>query len=248
MLLSKFKSINELTFTLKNKKKIGIFSCGTCSNLCDTGGSVGIKAAKNLLNDLNKEIVFSQVVTALCPTSITREASRKKRKKIDNCDAILVLSCSSGVKALKIENPNSNIIAFSDSTGSAVVTDKVDLVSSSVCLSCGKCVISFTDGICPYSKCEIKAKYEPCKKFIEGNPICQIDKTKKCIWFEIIKRVDISPLKELEKIHKETTGVYPTKYNRNIHKSIVKTTALIAFHFKFFHLYVRRLVKKINIF
>jgi len=246
MVLTQFKSKEEIDFILKDKQKIGIFSCGTCSNLCDTGGSAGIKTAKKVLKDLNKEVVFSQIVTALCPISITKKASKKKKKEINKCDAIIALSCASGVKALILENPKTPIITFLDSTGSAVVTEKEDPISSSICLNCGECVISFTNGICPYSKCPAKSKYGPCKKFIPENETCQIDNSLKCIWYEIIKRVDISPLKELEQIHKKTTNNYPQKNKRTISNSLVKITGFIAYNTKFFDLFVRRLVNKIN--
>jgi len=203
-----------------------------------------LRTMNTVLRKLGKEIVLSQTVVGLCPESIVRETVRSGKRKLESCDAIVILSCSAGVKTVSMHSPGIPVVAALDTRGIGPVSENDDPRAHSICQSCGTCVISFTDGICPYTACPVKSKYGPCEKHIPGDETCQVDKTKKCVWYEINRRVDISPLKELKKIHQSSGKIYPEKVDREIPSSIVFVAGFMAAHMRFISHIIRLIARR----
>jgi len=244
MVYTEFKSVDEIAFSLGGKKRVAVLSCGTCSNLSNNGGSAGLRTMKAILRKLGKDIVLSQTVIGLCPESIVKETLRSKKRKIKSCDAIVILSCSAGVKTVSVYSPGIPVVAALDTRGIGPISEANDPRAHSICKSCGTCVISFTDGICPYTACPIKSKYGPCEKYIPGDETCQVDRTKKCVWHEISKRVDILPLKDLKRIHQSPDKIYPEKMDREIPFFIVFVVGFMASHMRFISHIIRLIARR----
>lgn len=203
MLKSVWKSEDEIRACLEGKEKIAVISCAVCANLSGTGGHKGLKIMKELAAKWGKEVVESKCVVACCSNEIMSHAKSKYLDPIaDKCDALVMLSCAGGVKSAYLTKPDMPIVAALDSVGSAVITRDEDPVATSLCQGCGQCVLTYTGGICPVSKCAAKRRYSPCKKAPAGGGPCAIDPSRECIWHEIAKRGDMEALQRLEQIHK----------------------------------------------
>ncbi|MBI9075789.1 MAG: methylenetetrahydrofolate reductase C-terminal domain-containing protein [Desulfatibacillum sp.] len=210
MVKSEWKPEEEIRLALEGKERIAVISCAVCANLSGTGGNQGLKTMKGLAKKWGKKVVVSQCVVACCSREIMEHAKRVHLDPVaEKCDALVMLSCSGGVKSAFIAQPDMPVVAALDSMGSAVVTRKPNLIAESLCIGCGQCVLSYTGGICPMSKCPAKRRYSPCSKQPVGTDQCAVDSTRKCVWKEIEKRGDMEALKALGERHKNGDGPRP---------------------------------------
>ena len=203
MVKSEWKPEEEIRLALEGKERIAVISCAVCANLSGTGGHQGLKKMRGLAKKWGKKVVVSQCVVACCSQEIMAQA---KKVHLDpaasQCDALVMLSCSGGVKSAFLADPGMPIVAALDSMGSAVVTREESIISESLCTGCGQCVLTYTGGICPVSKCPAKRRYSPCSKQPKEGDQCALDPARKCVWKEIEKRGDPEALQALEARHK----------------------------------------------
>jgi hypothetical protein len=202
MVVSEFKSEEEIAYLLKNKQRLAVFSCAACANLSGTGGPGGLEIMSRLLRKLGKDVVLSRTVNICCCEEVMAETFRIHLNPVkSNCDAILMLSCAGGVKTAHLPKPGLPIVTALDSVGSGAITRKENLVAQSRCQGCGQCVISYTGGICPIHECFSRKKYGPCDKAPKEGDRCAFVDHRLCIWKEIEKRGDLKALKELGSFH-----------------------------------------------
>ncbi|WP_028316460.1 methylenetetrahydrofolate reductase C-terminal domain-containing protein [Desulfatibacillum aliphaticivorans] len=205
MVKSEWKPEEEIRLALEGKDRIAVISCAVCANLSGTGGYQGLKKMRGLAKKWGKKVVLSQCVVACCSQEIM---SQTKKMHLDpvasKCDALVMLSCSGGVKSAFIADPGMPIVAALDSMGSAVVTREESIIAESLCTGCGQCVLTYTGGICPLSKCPAKRQYSPCSKQPQEGDQCAVDPARKCVWKEIEKRGDLQALQALEARHKNS--------------------------------------------
>lgn len=205
MLETRYKSPEELMFSIGENKKVAIISCGACANLCDTGGIRGMNLLKGLVEDWGNRVVAARTAIACCPEPIMREVLETTVRG-SGAEVLVVISCSAGVKTTVLCNPGIPVVAACDTLGPSSLIHQdgaVDTwVADSLCQACGHCVISHTAGICPVVACPSKSKYGPCKQAPQDSDQCAVDPARKCVWREIERRgADLGALQELKRIH-----------------------------------------------
>ena len=200
-----WKSSAEIRHNLAGAQMVSIFSCGWCANLSETGGLKGMHYLADMLRGWGKEVVLQRCFILCCSQEGMAQALHSYKKKIEKSDALVIISCSAGIKAAFLCNPPVRVVSVTDTVGSIPATWEDDPVASSACLSCGQCVITHTGGICPLSKCPAQEKYGPCPDYFDGRVACAQDPLRACIWAEIARRGDLEALRELAAIH-ETDG------------------------------------------
>jgi len=117
MLKTVWKSREEIEYSLKNAKRISIISCDACAKGCGTGGSVGIGFLQGRLREWGKEVVFTDVLFGCCVEDLMRLALAKDPRAISKSDALVLISCSSGVKSAFLCDPGVPVVAVLDSVG-----------------------------------------------------------------------------------------------------------------------------------
>lgn len=213
MIKTEWKPEKEIEYSLRNADKISILSCAMCANLSNAGGAIGISILTDLLKEWDKEVVFSKCIMICCAEEIMKKALRKYRGPISKSDALIILSCASGIQSANYCAPKVPVIAVLDSVGIAPITRQDDPVARSICSTCGHCVITYTGSICPLSECPAKSKYGPCEKAPQNGSQCAIDPRRDCVWKEIEERGDLAALRDLRQIHR-TEG--ENRYTPNI--------------------------------
>lgn len=206
MVRSQWKSIDEIRRSLDNAKSISILSCAGCANICGTGGPGGIKTIKALLEKWGKQVALANVALFCCSEETVRQALRPHRKKLRRSDALIVLSCSSGVKSAFLNRPGIPVIALLDTVGTTPITRQEETITQGACTGCGHCVITYTGGICPIAHCPSMRKYEPCPKRPENAERCVVKTDRLCVWTEIAARGDLAALKALGEAHRAELG------------------------------------------
>jgi hypothetical protein len=202
MIKTKWKPEHELEHSLRNFNRVSIFSCGFCASLCDTGGTIGMRAMETFLHQHGKNVVLARVVVSCCAEEIMRQAIKRYRRSLSASDALILLSCSAGVKSAYLAGVDIPIIGALDTIGNTPITRQTGLVAESTCETSGECVLSYTAGICPVSQCPLHLKYGPCERFNESDGACVVDRLRHCVWKEIAQAVDMEELAKLQEVHK----------------------------------------------
>jgi ferredoxin len=195
------KPIEEILEFLEGKEKVVLIGCGGCATVFHTGGEPEVKEMAETLSEHGKKVLASIAppfgeFTCYAPWS--KERLGKYRKEIEECDAILMLSCGDGlqvVRELILEEeyklqkpiyPGTNPIGHMGG-GPTLFKEK--------CQQCGECELGKFAGICPMTQCAKGLLNGPCGGSHDGK--CEVEPEHDCAWVLIYER-----LKDLGEIDK----------------------------------------------
>ena len=193
MIAQEQKPMEEILGFLNGKKNIVVVGCGGCATFYHTGDK---KAVDDMAGKLEKE---GKAVTKIsmplgmqaCETEKISIFLQKKKDKVENCDAILVMSCGDGVQVVTEYTDEEmgiakNVYPANDALG--LVGGGPNQLKET-CQSCGMCELGKTAGICPLTACGKGLMNGPCGGVREGDK-CEIDEEKDCAWVKIYKRME----------------------------------------------------------
>jgi len=198
------KPIDEILEYLEGKEKVVLVGCGGCATVFHTGGETEVKEMAKNLSETGKQVLAAIAppfgeFTCYAPWSKSRLS--KYRKEIEECDAILMLSCGDGlqvVRELILEEefdlakpiyPGTNPIGHMGG-GPTLFKEK--------CQQCGECELGKFAGICPLTQCAKGLLNGPCGGSKDGK--CEVDSERDCAWIKIYER--LKALGELETMKK----------------------------------------------
>ena len=97
MIITKSKPEEVINEMIKPFPKLFVVGCGTCSTKCTSGGE---EQVKEMVDKLRDRAVGYQVVEEPCDKRLDRRDLKDYKEKIDEADALLVMSCGIGVQAI----------------------------------------------------------------------------------------------------------------------------------------------------
>jgi ferredoxin len=188
------KPIEEILEYLDGKDNIVLVGCGGCATVFHTGGEPEVKEMAEVLSRHGKNVLAAIAppfgeFTCYAPWSKARLG--KYRQEIEQCDAILMLSCGDGLQVvrefvmegefglLKPIYPGTNPIGHMGG-GPALFKEK--------CQQCGECLLGKFAGICPLTQCAKGLLNGPCGGSQNGK--CEVDPERDCAWALIIERLE----------------------------------------------------------
>ncbi len=175
MFLTTKKDTEEIKNAVKKYQNIGIVGCASCASICLTGGSMQVKEMEQSLKKAGKNITFTISIDEPCDMRVLKEDIRFVEDELKNTDAVVVLSCGTGVQTISeftkkkvIAGTNSKYIAKTEHIGEY----------SPLCCGCDECRLNFTGGVCTITLCPKGLLNGPC----EGhNGIkCEVDDASDC--------------------------------------------------------------------
>jgi len=177
------KPIAEIECLLEGLGRIFIIGCGTCTTLTRTGGAPEVEAMKETLSRQGKVITGTTVVPVACD-NLTTDILNDHGTRINQADALLVMSCAFGVQTIgsqlgRMVIPAQNTLFIGKENAAGEFNE--------VCTQCGACVIGETGGICPVTTCHKGLVNGPCGGTNNGK--CEIDSEKDCAWTMIYNRL-----------------------------------------------------------
>ncbi len=184
MILSETKPFAEILTSLENDDKVFLLGCKGCAEASKTGGLQQVKEMKEKLEAEGKEVTGSTAVDFLCQKALVRSRLTPLKEKVLAADSVLVMSCGIGVQASaasisRVCRPACNTIPLGDSRG--------EWPSRERCRECGDCVLDFTGGICPLTKCSKSLLNGACGGASDGR--CEVTPEKPCGWELIYYRL-----------------------------------------------------------
>ncbi len=202
MIITKQKNEKELTEMLQPFKKIFIIGCGSCATSCQTGGEKQVAEMKEKHRD---KVIGTAMVDEPCDLRLNRRDLKEHKVTIKEADAVLVMSCGSGVQTVgdytnKIVLPALESLFIGETERLGHFTE--------TCQACGECVLDETGGVCPVTKCSKGLLNGPCGGQVKGK--CEVGKYENdCAWVNIWKR-----LKEQNRLELFTTFRPPRDYSK----------------------------------
>lgn len=186
MIVADPKSIQEIADSISDYRKLHIIGCGSCVTVCRSGGD---QEAHRLAEVLSHPRHFPSAPPEFTVDTIERQCEKDLLKaylKIPRAtEAILSLACGVGVQVVAdafapmpvYPALNTTFMGGSDEPG----------VWSEKCRGCGDCVLTFTGGICPVSRCAKSLFNGPCGGSQGGS--CEIRPDVPCAWAMIYFRL-----------------------------------------------------------
>ena len=186
MIVGKQKPVDEVFEFIKNHKKVLVFGCNTCIAVCHAGGSKEAEILASLLRiKAKQESIDIEIRNSGIERQCEHEFFESQLDNIEWAEAILTTACGVGVQFMA-EKYKNKFIYPGVNTSFLGATEKVGLWTEK-CQACGQCVLGYTGGICPISRCAKRLMNGPCGGSSKGK--CEISKETDCAWQLIIDRL-----------------------------------------------------------
>lgn len=191
MIITEKKPFDEILQNIKNlgARRVLVVGCGSCATLAQTGGEKQVEEMKQKLSDYGIEVAGTTVIETACHE---RLAVKALKELPTDADAVVVLSCGSGVQNLSdvsaapvVPGLNTLFIGKTKRPGEFV----------EYCSACGHCILGETGGICVKTRCPKGILNGPCGGMV--NRMCEVNLDSSCVWVEVWERTKGSGLKKI---------------------------------------------------
>ncbi|MBE9513351.1 MAG: methylenetetrahydrofolate reductase C-terminal domain-containing protein [Chloroflexi bacterium] len=220
------KPIEEVLGFLDGKEKVVLVGCGGCATVFHTGGEPEVKEMADILTKRGKNVLAAVVVPFgefTCYAPWSKERLKPYRQQIEDCDAILMLSCGDGlqvVRELILEGEYSLVKPIYPTTNPIGHMGGGPSLFREKCQQCGECLLGQYAGICPMTQCAKGLLNGPCGGAKNGK--CEQEPEHDCAWVLIYER-----LKKLGELDKIKEFVPPKDYSKMKRPRSLEVTPLV---------------------
>ncbi len=193
MIVAEQKPLADIQKMLKGKKKVLAVGCGTCVSVCFSGGKKETGALAATLRTAaaaNGEDVEVEEVTV--QRQCVQEFIQPIDEDVGDYDAVLSMACGVGVQTMAERFEGTRVYPGLDTNFMGQPTEPG--IWEERCVGCGNCVIHYTGGLCPITRCPKQLMNGPCGGSENGK--CEVDNSMPCVWSKIWDQVDNLDLME----------------------------------------------------
>jgi len=187
MIKAKRKPLDEIKNLLSPYSKVLIIGCGGCVSVCLAGGQ---KETYLLKGDIEASYQLDKIYKTIDVTTIERQCNLRFIEEladtIDKYDCLLSMACGAGVQYVAERFPDKPVFPAINTIAIGVDIDVG--VYQEKCRACGECVLGYTGGICPVTRCAKGLFNGPCGGTNKGK--CEISNEIPCAWYEIYNRLE----------------------------------------------------------
>jgi ferredoxin len=179
VIVAEQKPLPDIQRMLKGKKKVLAVGCGTCVSVCFSGGQKetrGLASALNTAAAVNGESLEVHEVTV--QRQCVPEFIESLADDLGEYDAVLSLGCGVGVQVMAERYTKTRILPGLDTNFMGAPTEPG--VWEERCVGCGNCVLEYTGGLCPITRCPKQLMNGPCGG--SENGMCEVDTSIPCVW------------------------------------------------------------------
>ncbi|MFH2093578.1 MAG: methylenetetrahydrofolate reductase C-terminal domain-containing protein [Pseudomonadota bacterium] len=199
MIKAKRKPIDEIKEAISGYKKILNVGCGGCVSVCLAGGQREVNALNAELQvHFKKEGISKQIDAYTVERQCNETFLEELDEKAGQYDCILSMACGAGVQNMAARfsgipvHPAVNTVSIGIDKDLGMYEEK--------CRACGHCVLGYTGGICPVTRCSKGLFNGPCGG--TNNQSCEISQEIPCAWLDIYNRLkEQNRLDDILKVH-----------------------------------------------
>lgn len=181
--MTRQKNMEEIIRLLGKARKVSLVGCGTCPTMAETGG---LRQVEEMAREMEgrEVIVASQTVIPVACEPLPAQARKDFQSQLEDAQAILVLSCSLGVRMVS-DYTDLPVLPALDTLFIGREAEPGFFVEE--CAQCGECVLGDYGGICPIVHCAKNLFNGPCGGSVGGK--CEVDPGLPCGWQLIYDRM-----------------------------------------------------------
>ncbi|PLX78012.1 MAG: 5,10-methylenetetrahydrofolate reductase [Desulfuromonas sp.] len=184
MIISQLKPLEELQQALADYGKLFLVGCAACATACKSGGEEEVFQLQEWLVEGGRSVTGSVVIDEACHIMRAGRDLRHHKQGVQDAEALVVLSCGSGVQSIS-SNSEKRVIGALNSLFLGNVRRFGQYEEK--CSLCGECILNETAGICPVTTCAKGLLNGPCGGMEHGH--CELDREIDCAWHLIYERL-----------------------------------------------------------
>jgi hypothetical protein len=190
--ITRQKGLEEIISLLGKARKVTLVGCGTCPTMAETGGLRQVEQMAGALEEREVTVASRTVIPVACEP-LPGEARESFRSLLEGAQAVLVLSCSLGVRMVS-DYTELPVLPALDTLFIGREAEPGFFVEE--CAQCGECLLGDYAGICPIVHCAKNLFNGPCGGSVGGK--CEVDPNLPCGWQLIYDRMkSLGRLEEL---------------------------------------------------
>jgi len=193
MIKAKRKPLEEIKDVVQGYEKVLVVGCGGCVSICLAGGQ---KEVDELSTEMNFIFGNEMATTRLKGITIERQCNQTYLQELDELvkeyDCLISMACGAGVQYLAEQFKKTPVFPVVNTL--AIGLDRGIGASEERCRACGYCVLGYTGGICPVTRCSKQLLNGPCGGTMDSG-MCEIAANSPetedidCAWFLIHERL-----------------------------------------------------------
>lgn len=214
MVKAERKPLAEIKDAIQSYTRILNVGCGGCVSVCLVGGQ---KEVQLLNTQLNVMLQNDGRPGRLEGFTVERQCNRLHLVDLDarvaRYDCLISMACGAGVQLLAERYPDKPV--FPAVNTAAIGVDREIGVYEERCRACGDCVLGYTGGICPVTRCAKGLFNGPCGGTNRG--FCEVSNDIPCAWQEIYERLKAqNRLEDIKKLRP------PMEWQNTVRRLIVQ--------------------------
>lgn len=186
MIKAKPKPIEEIHGYIAPYRNVLILGCGGCVSVCLAGGQ---KEVDILKTELALFLAKKAETKEIGGYTVERQCNHRYLEELDDTvkemDCLLSMACGSGVQLLAERYPEKPVFPAVNTI--AIGVDLDIGVYEERCRACGTCVLAYTAGVCPVTRCAKGLFNGPCGG--TSGDHCEVSAEIPCAWHEIYMRL-----------------------------------------------------------
>jgi len=208
------KPIEEIKDTINGYKNVLVTGCGGCVSICLAGGQREVNELKAQLNvHLKNENIEKHLGGYTVERQCNDQFLEELETELNQYDCILSMACGAGVQNTAKRFPAIPVFPALDTVSIGI--DRDIGMYEERCRACGHCVLGYTGGICPVTRCSKGLFNGPCGG--TNNECCEVSQEVACAWLDIFNRLkEQDRLDDIKKIHD------PMKWQNQTPRTIVQ--------------------------
>ena len=180
------KPLDQILDLIQGCSRILTIGCGGCVSVCLAGGQPEVN---RLANELNLTLGLERAEFRIDGTTVERQCNARYLEQLEESvsryDCLLSMACGAGVQMLAERFPAIPVYPAINTV--AIGIDRDIGVYEERCRACGECVLGYTGGICPVTRCAKSLFNGPCGGTSHGR--CEISSDIPCAWHKIYSRL-----------------------------------------------------------
>jgi ferredoxin len=211
---AKRKPFEEITTCLQNYGRVLIVGCGGCVSVCLVGGQ---KEVTVLNTELELHYKQNKVMKIVKGYTVERQCNTQFFPGLDELvsdfDCLISMACGAGVQFMAERYPDKPVFPAVNTLFIGI--DRAPGWYEEKCRACSQCVLGYTGGICPVTRCAKGLFNGPCGGTREDK--CEVGLDVPCAWYDIYMR-----LKEQDRLEDILKIKPPMQWQNQVQRTLIQ--------------------------